>query len=64
MQIIIPLCKKEKLELVNTKALFKGSINQYSTKLLALRAMRNEIELRYGLSLRKIDLMIEAELSK
>jgi len=36
-------------------------IEQYSTKLLALKAMRNEVELQSAKKLREIDLMIEQE---
>ena len=36
-------------------------IAQYSSKLLALKAMRNELECRYAFKLRQIDLMIEEE---
>ena len=38
------------------------SINQYSSRLLALKAMRNELEFRYAFELRQVDLMIEEEL--
>lgn len=39
----------------------QGAIEQYSTRLLALRAMRNAIEMRCARDLRGIDIMIEQE---
>lgn len=41
-----------------------GGIEQYSTMVLALRAMRRDIEIRCATELREADLMIEAELNK
>lgn len=41
----------------------QGAIEQYSTRLLALRAMRNAIEMRCARELRSVDIMIEREKS-
>jgi hypothetical protein len=40
----------------------QGSCSLYSTKLLALKAMRNEAEKQYAKKLREIDKMIEKEM--
>ena len=44
----------------NTKATSEGSISMFSTKTLAYKAMRKDIELRCARELRAIDLLIEA----
>jgi len=41
----------------------QNSIKQYSSKILALKAMRFEVEMRIAKELREIDLMIESESS-
>jgi len=41
---------------------YQGSISMYSTKLLALKALRHEIEVRSAEALRDIDKRIAAEL--
>ena len=40
----------------------RNPIAQYSSRLLALKAMRNELENMYANKLRQVDLMIEEEL--
>jgi len=45
----------------NTTTSSKGGIAQYSSKLLALKAMRNTAEMVYATRLRRIDLLIEHE---
>lgn len=44
------------------KTTSQGGIKIFSTKLLALKAMRSEVEIRIAKELRKIDKMIEEEL--
>ncbi len=39
----------------------QSAIEMYSSKLLALKAMRNALELRYAKELRSVDIMIENE---
>ena len=41
-----------------------GTIRQFSTRLLALKALRNAVELKSAQNLRKIDIMIEKELEE
>ena len=41
----------------------QNPIKQYSSELLALKAMRFEVEMRLAKELRKIDLLIESKLS-
>lgn len=43
----------------NSRRWSQGSISMYSSKLLAYKAMRNEVELRYASKLRKLDKLIE-----
>jgi hypothetical protein len=42
----------------------RGHIKQYSSKLLALKALRHEMELKFAAKLHKIDQMIEEEAIK
>ena len=44
----------------NTKTTNRGSISMFSTKTLAYKAMRKELELQWAKELRAIDLLIEA----
>jgi hypothetical protein len=46
------------------KTTTQGSIRQFSTRLLALKAMRNEIELKIAKQLYEVDQMIEKELAQ
>lgn len=43
------------------KTTSQNSIRQYSSRLLALKAMRNEVELKCAANIYKIDKMIESE---
>jgi len=45
------------------KTTSQQGIKQYSSRLLALKAMRHEVELKCAKELRKIDLMIEKEIA-
>lgn len=47
----------------STRTTTQNPIEQYSTKLLALRAMRHEVELKCASRLREADVMIEQEIS-
>jgi len=44
------------------KTTSQNPIEMFSSRLLALKAMRHEVELRLAIELRKIDLLIEKEL--
>jgi len=46
----------------NDRITSQNGVKLYSTKLLALKAMRNELEYRLAKELRKIDIMIEEEI--
>jgi len=45
----------------NERTTSQKGVELYSTKLLALKAMRNELEYRLAIELRRIDIMIEKE---
>jgi len=48
----------------NDRTTSQKGIRLYSTKMLALKAMRNELEYRLAKELRRIDIMIEKELEE
>lgn len=48
----------------NDKTISQRPIEQYSTKLLALRGLRNELEEEFARTLAKVDRQIEEELAK